>query len=111
MMLIIMCDLKYFDLLRQAMETLAFRWDEARGVRHREFATGLLSINMMQCTMRIAREMTGLRVTRREVLEIIQRYLKLLRQSNVFPEQVLDDIRRFFRSDRNNTGWLLAICA
>jgi hypothetical protein len=45
--------------------------------------------------MRIAHEMNELRVSKGKVLEIIQRYLNLLRQ-NIYREQVLDDIRRFF---------------
>jgi hypothetical protein len=83
------------ELLRQAMETLAFRWDEARGVRHRASLTSLLSIHMMHCVMRIAYEMNDLRVSKGKVLDIIQRYLNLVRQ-NIYREQVLDDIRRFF---------------
>jgi hypothetical protein len=84
------------ELLRQAMETLAFRWDEGRGVRRNPAETGLRSINMIECSMRIAHEMTGLRVARGEVLAIIMKYLKLLRYGSVFPEKVLDDIKRFF---------------
>jgi hypothetical protein len=56
----------------------------------------MLSIHIMQCTTQIAYEMKGLRVPLREVLDIITRYLKLSRRSQLFPEQVLDDIRRFF---------------
>jgi hypothetical protein len=82
------------ELLRQAVETLDFRWDEARGIQRPK--ERLLSIHMIECTMLIAYEMTGLRVAKSQVLEIIGKYLKLLHRSGVGPEVVLDDIRKFF---------------
>jgi len=47
------------ELLRQAMETLAFRWDESKGVKDRSTMTKMRSIHIMQCTMLVAYEMKG----------------------------------------------------
>lgn len=83
------------ELLRQAIETLSFRWDEARGVTHLT-ETGLLSIHVLECTMQVAYKMRGLKVSLTEVIGVIREYLGLLRRPDIFPEKVLDDVRRFF---------------
>ncbi|HEY1757748.1 MAG TPA: NACHT domain-containing protein [Bryobacteraceae bacterium] len=83
------------ELLRQAIETLSFRWDEAKGVV-RSSQAGLLSIHILECAMRVAYDMGGLKVPMSEVLGIVKHSLTLLHRSDVFPEKVIDDIKRFF---------------
>lgn len=83
------------ELMRQAIETLTFRWDEARGVKHTS-ESGLRALHVLECTMRIAFEMDLPRVPISRVLGIIKGHLVLLRRADCEAERVLDDIRRFF---------------
>lgn len=83
------------ELLRQAIEVLTFRWDEARGIV-RSTGSGLPSVDILQCVMRIAYDMETPKVPITNVIETVKRYLALKRRTDVYPEKVIDDMRRFF---------------
>jgi len=83
------------ELMRQAVETLAYRWDEGKGVA-RASRLGLYSIQMLDCITRLAYEMKALKVRTSEVIEIIGRYLSLIRRPEILPGRVLDEIRAFY---------------
>lgn len=83
------------ELMRQAIETLAYRWDEGKGVV-RASRLGLYSVQLLDCVTRIAYDMNTLKAPTSTVTEIIGRYLVLIRRPDIMPGRVLDEVRAFY---------------
>jgi hypothetical protein len=82
-------------LLRRAIDTLTFRWDEAKRV-HRESAIPLDGEERVWCLMRIAFEMNS----PQERWDVVQRgaaeHLSLIQMKHVSARTLLEEMARFY---------------
>lgn len=81
-------------LIRRAIDTLTFRWDEAKGV-YRESRLALDGEDRIRCMMRVAFGMRGLIEPEQVVLDLAADYLRLL-QKNLNPRVILMEIAQWY---------------
>jgi len=81
-------------LIRRAIDTLTFRWDEAKGV-YRESRLALDGEDRIRCMMRVAFGMRALIEPEQVVLSLAGDYLRLL-QKNLDPRAILMEIAQWY---------------
>jgi hypothetical protein len=82
-------------LIRRALETLTFRWDEAKRVR-RESYIPLDGEERVRCLMSIAYGMGGLAASSTDVERLIQEHLRLIQVSRVSSVRLLDELAKWY---------------
>lgn len=82
-------------LLRRAIDTLTFRWDEAKKV-HRESTIPLDGEERIRCLMRIAYDMNSPQEEWETVRNSVSEYLRLLQAKGVNIRGLLEEMARFY---------------
>jgi hypothetical protein len=82
-------------LLRRAIDTLAFRWDEAKGI-HRQSTIPLDGEERIRVLMRIAFDMNKPQVSWETVQKSAASHLQLLQVKNVSVRDLLHEMARFY---------------
>ena len=82
-------------LLRRAIDTLAFHWDEAKGVR-RETTIPLDGDERIRCLMEVAGRMRLPRASNDNVMKYIDDHLKRLQRSTIDVRQLLREMAQFY---------------
>ncbi len=82
-------------LLRRAIDTLAFRWDEAKGI-HRKLTIPLDGEERIRVLMRIAFDMNKPQVSWESVQKSAAIHLQLLQVKNVSVRDLLHEMARFY---------------
>jgi len=82
-------------LIRRALETLTFRWDEKRGIAR----TGEIPVDgeeRIRCLMRIAYNFVGPIGSESAVLRYAQQHLKFIQRTDISPAKFLTEIAQWY---------------
>lgn len=82
-------------LIRRAVGTLTFRWDEAKGIR-RETRISVDGEDRLRCLMKIAYEMNTLIATDSRVQFVVSEFLDLLQRRDVNAEALLSEMAQWY---------------
>jgi hypothetical protein len=82
-------------LLRRAIDTLTFRWDEAKNV-HRQSTIPLDGEERVRCLMRIAFEMDAPQTSWDVVRKAVGAHLQLIQVKGVDVRQLVEEMSRFY---------------
>lgn len=82
-------------LIRRAISTLTFRWDEAKGI-YRRSRLEIDGEDRVRCMMRIAYEMRELVAPDQSVRSTVRDYLKILQKPNIDSRLFLDEIAQWY---------------
>jgi hypothetical protein len=82
-------------LIRRALETLTFRWDEAKHV-HRSSQLPLDGEERVRCLMRIAFEMQDLQASQEEVEEAVRKHLRLIQMTKVNGTRLIEELAQWY---------------
>jgi hypothetical protein len=82
-------------LLRRAVDTLTFRWDESKGVS-RDSALSVDGDDRVRCMMKVAFEMEKYEATDAFVQAVTRDYLQLLQRPSVVPSKLLEEIAQWY---------------
>jgi hypothetical protein len=82
-------------LIRRALETLTFRWDEAKRVRRESFIP-LDGEERIRCLMRVAYGMRGLAAQWSEIETLIHDHLRLIQLTRVDPIRLVEELARWY---------------
>ena len=82
-------------LIRRAIDTLTFRWDEAKGIS-RETSLPLDGEERVRCLMRIAYEVGPLICSDAEVIKAVEKQLKLSQLARVNIRDLMTEIAQFY---------------
>ena len=82
-------------LIRRALETLTFRWDEAKRVR-RESYLPLDGEERIRCLMRIAYGMGGLSASWNHIELLVRDHLRLIQLTKIAPARLVDELAKWY---------------
>jgi hypothetical protein len=82
-------------LIRRALETLTFRWDEEKGI-DRDSDISLDGEERIRCLMRIAYKMNLPMADEDLVSNAVREHLRLIQRREVDPKRLLMEVARFF---------------
>lgn len=82
-------------LLRRALDTLTFRWDEGKGIS-RDGAIALDGDERVRCLMRIAYSFKSPIGREEDALLVLEEHLKQLQRSTINPMQLLEEMARWY---------------
>jgi hypothetical protein len=82
-------------LLRRAIDTLTFRWDESKSV-HRQSTIPLDGEERVRCLMRIAFDMNELQASWETIHKSATEHLSLLQMKGVNVRNLLEEMARFY---------------
>ncbi len=82
-------------LIRRAIETLTFRWDEAKHVS-RSSQLPLDGEERVRCLMRIAFEMKNLQASQEEVEAAVRKHLQLIQMTKVNPTKLIEELAQWY---------------
>lgn len=82
-------------LIRRAIETLTFRWDEAKHVS-RTSQLPLDGEERVRCLMSIAFAMETLQASEDEIERAVRRHLELIQLTKVNPSKLLEELARWY---------------
>lgn len=82
-------------LIRRALDTLAFRWDEEKGI-DRKSGVDIDGEDRIRCLMQVAYLMSGSIEQEENVARFVRLYLGLIQRTDVDPRKLLIEIAQFF---------------
>jgi len=83
------------ELMRRAVDTLTFRWDEARGI-YRDSRLKFDGHDRLRCLVAIAFQMKKLIVRASVVERIAGNYLKLMHRTDIDPASLLRELAQWY---------------